>query len=157
MDAISAPTDLVSLALRLLVGTLLGGVIGLNRELLQKPAGLRTHALVSLGAALVALTSLLIADAPGDDGGAPGRIVQGVFAGIGFIGGGVILHRRQREVHGLTTAASIWMVAAVGTAVGFGLWRSAIIATALTLIVLVLGGPVDRVVRKAKANLESED
>jgi len=150
MDAISVPGSEWVIVLRLFLATLLGAAIGLNREMVQKPAGLRTHALVSLGAALATLAGLFLAGPPFGDVTAPSRIVQGIVAGIGFIGGGVILHRRDAgEVHGLTTAASIWIVSATGVAVGAGLWRSAMAAVVLALVVLTVGGPIDRAVRQA--------
>ncbi len=145
MDAITVPGDLSTLALRLALATLLGAAVGANREIFLKPAGLRTHALVSLGAALATIVGLLLTGPQGDPS-APGRVIQGIVAGIGFIGGGVILHLRDtRTVKGLTTAASIWIVSATGIAVGAGLWRSALIAVVLSLGVLTFGRHVDRV------------
>ena len=148
MDIISAPTDFPHVAGRLLLATGLGAAVGFNREWLSKPAGLRTHALVALGSALITLVSLLLTAVPGNDLGAPGRVLQGLLAGIGFIGGGVILHRqRTGEVEGLTTAASIFVVAIVGAAVGAGLWRTALVAVALALLVLSVSG-LDELVRR---------
>ena len=146
MDSISAPATFSIVLTRLVVATALGAAIGLNRELQRKPAGLRTHALVALGAAMVVQISLGLA-APGGvgDPSAVSRVIQGLLAGVGFIGGGVILHRDDRKgVHGLTTAAAIWVVAAVGVASGVGMWRSAVAAAALTLLVLTAGEFVDR-------------
>jgi putative Mg2+ transporter-C (MgtC) family protein len=146
MDEISVSSGFADIALRLGVATLLGAAAGLNRELRQKPAGLRTHALVSLGASLAALIGLMLSDmATTDEAGAASRVIQGVFAGIGFIGGGVILHRQEAgAVEGLTTAALIWVVAAAGVAAGLGLWRSAAAAVALALVVLVGGDMIER-------------
>jgi putative Mg2+ transporter-C (MgtC) family protein len=134
--------------LRLIVATLIGAVLGLNREIHGKPAGIRTHALVSLGAALITLISLeLVTSGANVDGGAVLRVVQGVMAGIGFLGGGVILRDDSRQsVHGLTTAASVWVVASLGIACGAGQWLTAVLALALTLAVLVLLGKVEKVV-----------
>src|SRR5262245_62815099 len=157
MDVITVPTDVWSLAGRLALATLLGTILGANREFAGKPAGLRTHALVSLGAALATLTGLLMAQTPGDDS-APSRIVQGILAGIGFLGGGVILRGREgREVHGLTTAASIWIVSVTGAAAGSGLWRSAVIVVGLSLAVLTLGRPLDNLVRGTDINSPDHD
>jgi len=140
----SPPADLLHLAARLGLAVVLGGLIGVNRELRQKPAGLRTHALVALGAALVTTIGTLVTGPPGDLG-TFGRLVQGLLAGIGFIGGGVILHRDDTlGVHGLTTAAAVWLVAAVGIAIGAGLWAAGVIAIVLALAVLSIGGPIDR-------------
>jgi putative Mg2+ transporter-C (MgtC) family protein len=149
MDVISIPTDTSSLALRLALAALLGAVLGFNREMALKPAGMRTHALVSLGAALATVTGLALAQPPGEDVAAPGRIIQGLVAGIGFIGSGVILHRRDNHtVEGLTTAASIWVIAATGVAVGAGLWRASLIVVAISLILLVVGSPIDRLLQR---------
>lgn len=149
MDVISIPDDSWSLAGRLALAGLLGGILGLNREMALKPAGMRTHALVSLGASLLTITGLALSQPPGEDPGAPGRIIQGLVAGIGFIGSGVILHRRDtHSVEGLTTAASIWVIAATGVAVGAGLWRASIIVVVISLLLLAIGSPVDRFVQR---------
>jgi putative Mg2+ transporter-C (MgtC) family protein len=141
MDAISVPDSLWAIAGRLLIATLFGAVVGLNRERHGKPAGLRTHALVALGGALFTIAALMMRS---DDPSAPARIVQGITAGIGFIGGGVILRRPDTKgVHHLTTAAAIWIVSAVGVAAGAGLWRTSAIALVLTLLVLVVGESID--------------
>lgn len=126
----------------LLMGAaLLGGLLGLERERLQKPAGLRTHMLVSLGAAVFIL-------APREAGMADtdiSRVVQGVAAGVGFIGAGTILKNAEtREVEGLTTAASLWLSAAVGLAMGAGLVVVPIVSTVLALSILLLAGRVQR-------------
>lgn len=148
MDIISTPDDFWTILWRLVLSTLCGAAIGFNRELKNKPAGLRTHALVALGAALITLVSLLLSVPGAGDAAAPGRVLQGLLAGIGFIGGGVILHReRTGDVEGLTTAASVLVVAATGAAVGAGLWRTALASVALALLVLSLGG-LDRKVQE---------
>src|SRR5688572_24342564 len=90
MEVVSIPLDNWSLAGRLALAALLGGILGLNREMALKPAGMRTHALVSLGAALATITGLALAQPPGEDNAAPGRIIQGIVAGIG------LGHRRDR-------------------------------------------------------------
>jgi putative Mg2+ transporter-C (MgtC) family protein len=157
MDAISVPSDAWSLVYRLGLATLLGAAVGLNREMSLKPAGLRTHALVSLGAALLTIIGLLLTRSPADLDPAS-RVIQGIVAGVGFIGGGVILHRRDaRMVHGLTTAASIWIVAAAGVAVGTGLWRGAVTAVVLALVVLTFGNRLDRLLRRVAVSPEDED
>ena len=148
MDPVSIPADTMALAGRLALATLLGAAVGVDREIALKPAGLRTHALVSLGAALVTIVGLQLGHSGGDTA-APGRIIQGLVAGIGFIGGGVILHREGgRAVHGLTTAASIWIASGTGIAVGTGLWRGAVAAVILSLVVLTLGRSLDNALRK---------
>lgn len=144
MDVISAPDSMWVVSGRLVLATVLGAAVGYDREMLNKPAGVRTLALVALGSALVALmSSLLTHPSFGEDLAAPSRIIQGLVAGVGFIGGGVILRlEAEQRVEGLTTAASIWVVAAVGIAAGLGLWRTAILAVVLALVVLLLGRPL---------------
>jgi len=117
--------------LRLVIAAIAGGLIGLEREALHKPAGVRTHMLVSLGAALFVLATLSIIP---DE---VGRIMAGVATGIGFLGAGTIF-RSKDHVKGLTTAASIWAVAAIGLTVGGGQYVLAIAATILVIIILQL-------------------
>jgi len=146
MDAVIVPGSFVEVLGRLLLAMLFGGLIGLNREAQGKPAGLRTHALVALGAATLTIVGLLL---QGSDSGAPSRVLQGIVAGVGFIGAGVILHRHDGHgIEGLTTAAAIWIVAAIGVAAGAGLWRTGASAVAVALVVLVVGETVDRWVHK---------
>jgi putative Mg2+ transporter-C (MgtC) family protein len=123
----------LEMALRLLLATVLGGVIGLQRELSGKEAGLRTNMLICLGSAL--LTVLSIYAFPGSD---PARLAGGIATGIGFIGAGVILHRTGGAVTGLTTAATIWAVAGIGIAAGAGKYIIAAVATLLALVILLL-------------------
>jgi len=157
MDIISIPSDEWTVAGRLALAALLGGILGLNREIALKPAGMRTHALVALGAALATITGLALMAPPGNDASAPGRIIQGLVAGIGFIGSGVILHRRDNHtVEGLTTAASIWVIAAVGVAVGAGLWRASTIVVLISLILLVVGSPIDRFIHRLSRRDEGD-
>lgn len=127
--------QLVRIIVRLLAAMLLGAVIGFQREKTGKPAGLRTHMLVSLGAALFVLAPL----EGGMDLDGLSRVIQGLATGIGFIGGGAILKlHEQREIEGLTTAAGIWMTAAVGVAVGLGRLPLALMSVILTLIILAV-------------------
>jgi putative Mg2+ transporter-C (MgtC) family protein len=143
MDIVSTPAVFSDITLRLVLAVVFGAAVGLDRELQRKPAGLRTHALVGLGAALLTLTGLMIGQPEGNSD-AVSRVLQGVVAGIGFLGGGVILHRDDtNDVYGLTTAATIWIVAAIGIAIGAGLWRTAVVGTVLTVLVLVLERPID--------------
>jgi putative Mg2+ transporter-C (MgtC) family protein len=132
--------------LRLASAVVAGAVLGLNRKVDGKAAGMRTHALVSLGAAVAVLSGeLALANIAGADPGAVTRNMQGVIAGIGFIGAGAILKGAATgSVRGLTTAASIWLAAAVGIASGAGFSSMALLATGLALLVLVGGRPVER-------------
>ena len=123
----------LEMALRLLLATFLGAVIGLQRELSGKEAGLRTNMLICAGSALITVAS--IHAFPGSD---PSRLAAGIVTGIGFIGAGVILHRSGGAVVGLTTAATIWVVSGIGIAAGAGLYIISVVATALTLIILLL-------------------
>lgn len=144
-------------ALRLFAATAIGAAVGLDRELRRKAAGLRTNALVGLGACLLTVVSLRLTPGTYEHVDALSRVIQGIIAGVGFLGGGAILKTaggNEREaVHGVTTAASIWVVAALGIACGTGQWIAAVVATGLTLIVLVLGGQVDRAIKKRFAPL----
>ena len=136
--------------LRLGVATLIGCALGLNRELRNKPAGMRTHGLVCLGSSLITLASLQFTyDGNHLDAGSALRAVQGIMAGIGFLGGGVILRDDSHQsVHGLTTAASIWVSACLGIACGMGEWLTALIALALALFVLIVGAPIEGLFRR---------
>jgi putative Mg2+ transporter-C (MgtC) family protein len=120
-------------ALRLFMAALLGGVIGFEREAKRKPAGLRTHILVALGSAMFVVMPLQAGVAVTD----LSRILQGLVAGIGFLGAGAIVHGSKSN-HGLTTAASIWLTAAIGASVGMGREGSAVLGTCFTLAVLFL-------------------
>jgi putative Mg2+ transporter-C (MgtC) family protein len=142
MDSISVPQSMLEIFGRLALAVLFGAGIGINRERMGKPAGLRTHALGALGGALFTIVGLILSVG---DPSAPSRVLQGITAGIGFIGAGVIMRRpEENDVHGLTTAAAIWVVAAIGVAVGAGLWRTGLIVLALALFILVVGEVIDR-------------
>jgi putative Mg2+ transporter-C (MgtC) family protein len=134
---------------RLTVALLIGCGIGLNRNLHGKPAGMRTLGLVAVGAALVVMVS-----GHGLGGGlgegpvqvdAASRAIQGVLSGIGFLGAGVILRGTNADkVHGLTTAASVWVTACLGLTCGLGAWRLVVPATVLVGLVLAFGGPIEK-------------
>ena len=141
--------EIVRVVVRLLAALIAGGVIGYQREVWHKAAGLRTHMLVSTGTALLVLAAI-------DNGmqlDAQSRVIQGVITGIGFLGAGAILKiEASREIKGLTTAAGIWMTAALGAMIGLGQLGLAVIGTALTWLVLSsllkvdkrIDGPSDR-------------
>jgi len=120
------------------MATAMGAIIGYQRERAAKPAGLRTHILISVGAALFTIASLYGFGIGAD----PARIAAGIVAGIGFLGAGAIIRRDEGLVAGLTTATTIWAVAAIGLAVGAGLYLVSAVATALILIVLYLPHPI---------------
>jgi len=129
--------------LRLLLAAVLSGVVGFEREFHGRAAGFRTHILLCIGSALTMLTSIHIFDVyinrvPCD----PARIAAGVVTGIGFLGAGTIM-RPRASVRGLTTAASLWVVAGIGLAVGSGLYFGAIVTTALTLVSLFIFSRVE--------------
>jgi len=146
--------QVIEISIRLFAAVLIGGCIGLDREIRRKPAGMRTHALVSLGAALVML--IVVRTGPGqiEHVDAVSRAIQGIIAGVGFLGGGAILKSEHDIIHGLTTAASIWLVASLGIACGVGQWVAALIALALALLVLIVGEPIERLVHRI-ANRET--
>jgi putative Mg2+ transporter-C (MgtC) family protein len=129
----------LDLTLRLLLAAGLGAAIGIERELRRKPAGLRTNILIAVGSALFTIVSIRLATVSST----PDRIAAQVVTGIGFLGAGAII-RSGRNVHGMTTAATIWVNAAVGMAVGAGEYATATMATAITLGVLLLLPPVER-------------
>jgi putative Mg2+ transporter-C (MgtC) family protein len=126
---------LLDIILRLLLAAALGAGIGYQRERANKPAGLRTHILISLGSALFTVVSIF----GFGNGVDPSRVAAGVVTGIGFIGAGVILRGvRGEHVVGLTTAASIWAVAAIGMAAGVGMYLIATIAAVIAVLVLMI-------------------
>jgi putative Mg2+ transporter-C (MgtC) family protein len=136
-------------ALRLCVALIVGALFGLNRELHGKPAGLRTHALVSLGAAAATLVILRSPDGTfNNDPNAIGRVVQGLLTGVGFLGAGVILHEPAGMVRGLTTAATIWICAVLGLICGLGYWLVLALTGGLTFLTLLLGPRVEQLAER---------
>jgi len=121
--------ETVEMVLRLVLAGVLGGIIGAEREYRAKVAGIRTHLLVALGAALMMLVSRYGFGGVGD----PGRVAAQIVSGIGFIGAGAIMVNKH-AVHGLTTAAGVWVAAGIGMAVAAGLYILGIAATALALL-----------------------
>jgi putative Mg2+ transporter-C (MgtC) family protein len=131
---------------RLGLALLVGSVLGINRNLRRKPAGIRTHALVSLGTALVTLITF---ESTGHASDATSRVVQGLVTGIGFLGAGVIIHHdAEHRVEGLTTAATVWMTAIFGIACGMGQAGIVLVGLVLALGVLICGLPVERAVAR---------
>ncbi len=133
----------LDLLLRLSLGVVLGGAIGFERELQRKAAGLRTNILICVGAVLFTELSMAMSSASGD----PARIAAQVVTGVGFLGAGTIIQGRG-IVTGLTTAATMWLVAAIGMAIGFGALLEATGATLLVLLVLSLLRPIERVIAR---------
>ena len=143
---------MVRLSVRLIVAMIFGAVIGIQRERAGKPAGLRTHMMVALGAAVFVIAS-------GEFGMNPDsiyRVIQGLVTGIGFLGAGAILKLyEKRAVEGLTTAAGIWMTAALGVAVGLGRFGLALVATLLAWMTLSLVRQLEHILNRG--NRKSED
>ncbi len=128
----------LTIVLRLLMAAALGAAIGYQRERAGKPAGLRTHILICLGAALFTVASIY-GFGPASD---PSRVAAGVLVGVGFLGAGVIMRTGEGIVAGLTTATTMWAVAGIGLASGAGLYVASAVATVLMLIVLYLPHPI---------------
>ena len=138
---------LLRVAIRLLVAMILGGIIGIQRGRSGKAAGFRTHMMVCLGTAVFVITCSSV----GMAFDAVSRVIQGLVTGIGFIGAGTILKLdREEEIKGLTTAAGIWMTAAIGITVGLGAVGVALISTVLALVILALAQPVEDFVNKRR-------
>ena len=141
--------QLMRVLVRLIAATLLGAVVGLQRERAGKPAGLRTHMLVTLGTAVFVLSCAGV----GMSMEGLSRVIQGIVTGIGFIGAGSILKlSEERDIRGLTTAAGVWMTAAIGVAVGLGSVGVALLSTLFTLIILSLATRLERQVDERRAS-----
>jgi putative Mg2+ transporter-C (MgtC) family protein len=134
--------QIMELTLRMSLATAIGGAIGLNRDMHGKPAGLRMLGLVALGAALatISVSGFSASPFPAD---AVSRVIQGVLAGVGFLGAGVIMRDEVGNVHRLNTAASVWVTAAIGVVCGLGEYLIALIAATLVLVLLTIGSEVD--------------
>jgi len=144
----------LELFFRVIVAIVLGGLLGLEREVYHKPAGLRTHMLISLGTVLFVLTAILWG---GDD---PGKLLSGLITGIGFLGAGSII-KSGEHVAGMTTATSMWVSAAIAMAVGFGYYSIGIVGTCLAIIVLYILekvelslGDKEKAQKNAKSNVK---
>jgi len=132
--------QLMQVIIRLIAAVLLGGLVGFERERAGKPAGLRTHTLVCLGTTLF----VLVCGGVGMTSDGLSRVIQGIVTGIGFIGAGSILKlSEERDVRGLTTAAAVWVTAAIGVSVGLGSIGVAVISTLLALIILWVVGAIE--------------
>ena len=140
----------LDLLLHLCLAVVLGGAIGIERELQRKAAGLRTNILICVGAVLFTELSMSMSSPSGD----PARIAAQIVTGVGFLGAGTIIQARG-IVTGLTTAATMWLVAAIGMAIGFGALLEATGATLLVLLVLSLLRPIERVIATRSRNRSS--
>lgn len=149
MDVSAA--DQLDALITVVIAAVLGGIVGLNREWSRRPAGLRTHMLVAMGAALVMTMSALTYEPE-----TAGRLAAGVITGIGFLGGGVIIQRKA-SVQGLTTAASVWLVAVIGLAAGAKLYVLAAGATILSWFVLAVVLRLTRTGALEQIEAENED
>lgn len=147
--------QLVRVIIRLFAATLLGALVGIQRERAGKPAGLRTHILVCLGTAVFVLSCSGV----GMSLEGLSRVIQGIVTGIGFIGAGSILKlSEERDIQGLTTAAGVWMTAAIGVSVGLGSLGVALLSTLFTLIILALAGPLElRAEKRREAKAKEPD
>ncbi|MDO8495508.1 MAG: MgtC/SapB family protein [bacterium] len=126
---------------RIIFSTFVGGLVGFERERSHKSAGLRTNAMVAMGATLITIISITaFQDNPMSD---PTRLISNIIVGIGFIGGGAILHEGHK-IHGLTTAATLWVVAAIGIVIGVGYYKEAIFATGTVYFILTILWIVER-------------
>lgn len=141
-ELLLAPTNLQGVIFRLAIALLAGAIVGLEREVKEKAAGLRTHMLVSFGSAFFVLATIQVG-AVQDSPDVLSRVIQGITTGIGFLGAGQILHEsrpglNKGRIRGLTSAAAIWVSAAIGIAAGCGLWSMSLIGSVICLIVLTV-------------------
>ena len=137
----------IEILLKIILAAVLGGIIGLERELSHKEAGLRTNILIAIGSTLITILSFKIAET--SEMADPGRLTAQIVTGIGFLGAGAIIQARL-AIHGLTTAATIWTVAAIGIAVGSGLYLTSFLITILVVIILTLFKNISEVIEKQR-------
>lgn len=141
--------DAPDIAIRLGAATLIGVLMGLNRDLHGKPTGVRTLGLVGLASAIVTLAAADAGSATGTDPNALSRIMQGVLTGVGFLGAGVILHDQGGQtVRGLTTAACVWLTACLGMMCGTANWKVLLVAFPIVAVLLTVGGRLERALHR---------
>lgn len=143
---------LLAIVLRIVLSILIGGLIGLERELKNRPAGLRTYMVVCLGACLIMLTNQYVCQVFGS--GDPVRMGAQVVSGIGFLGAGTIMVTRRNQIKGLTTAAGLWTAAGVGLAIGVGFYEAAIIGGFAIYLIMTLLQVIDKNVQRKNKSLE---
>lgn len=141
----------VSVIVRLTIAVLCGGIVGLDRERKRRPAGMRTHILICLGATLVMMISQYIIQIGFSTD--VSRLGAQVISGIGFLGAGTIIVTGRQQVKGLTTAASLWVSACIGLAIGIGFYLGALVACMFTLIIITLLSKLDRKVRSSTCDI----
>lgn len=137
----------IEILLKIILAAVLGGIIGLERELSHKEAGLRTNILIAIGSTLLTIISIKIAEM--SKTADPGRLAAQVVTGVGFLGAGAIIQARM-AIHGLTTAATIWTVAAIGITVGSGLYLTSFLITLFVLIILALFKTLSSLIEKQR-------
>jgi putative Mg2+ transporter-C (MgtC) family protein len=137
-------SEFTDLAIRLGAATMVGGMIGLNRDMHGKPAGLRMLGLVALGAALATVSVAAFPGSPTYSPESLSRIIQGVLTGVGFLGAAVIMRDESGNVHRLNTAASVWVTAVLGVICGLCEWMTVALGVILVLILLTVGARIDR-------------
>lgn len=140
-------TDTMQLVFHVAAAATAGGIVGANRDLYGKPSGVRVHALVALGSALITMAGTQLGAESGN-ADAVSRVIQGIVGGIGFLGAGVILRGEGGlHVYHVATAASIWVTAAIGIACGLGAWKLVAMAVVAVVAILVIGSKIDRALR----------
>ncbi|MDY7539074.1 MgtC/SapB family protein [Undibacterium sp. RTI2.1] len=151
--------DYREITFRLLSAVLVGCIIGLDRNLHGKPTGIKTLGLVALGASLLTMASMDFSLSQGKyDPSAVSRVIQGVITGVGFLGAGVIIHEAGNDkVRGLTTAASIWVTAALGIVCGMGSWQIAGVAMIIVLMLFLIGRPLERMLHQKWLDKSAEE
>ncbi len=146
------PITLVSILLRLLLAILIGGIMGIEREKKNRPAGLRTYMLVCVGSCLIMLTNQYLYQTTG--AGDPMRLGAQVISGIGFLGAGTIIVTKRNQIKGLTTAAGLWTAAGIGLALGVGFYEAALIAAGAIFLILSVFHRLDAGMHRAGKLME---
>ena len=159
LKAVYKLIDYSEVTFRLFSALLTGCIIGLDRNLHGKPTGVKTLGLVGMGASIVTMASMGFSFVAGSyDHAAVARVIQGVITSVGFLGAGVIFHEQSNErVHGLTTAASIWVTAALGLVCGMGAWRIVGIALVMVLLLFIIGRPIEKWIYKRWLSKSAEE